>query len=170
MTDYYPNIVPYFLMDGEKYDDPFNLLLDVILSGSSDVNTAFVNLAAEVQKNGASSTAFTQMNALQSLLRTVKTADGQTLDTWLLERFRGACEFGSLQHDRLRVIRVFVHGQLEPVRFVLGHDCGHFDVHDEHPFFVPSSRGTISCRRSCSGGLRRLVDGSCSGIAFSMWP
>jgi hypothetical protein len=81
VTDYYPNIVPYFLMDGEKYDDPFTLLLDVILSGSSEVNTAFVNLAAEVQKNGASSTAFTQMNELQSLLRTVKTADGQTLDT-----------------------------------------------------------------------------------------
>ena len=81
VTDYYPNIVPYFLMDGEKYDDPFTLLLDVILSGSSEVNIAFVSLAAEVQKNGASSAAFTQMNALQSLLRTVTTADGQTLDT-----------------------------------------------------------------------------------------
>ena len=111
ITDYYPDIVPYFLMDGEKYDDPFNLLLDVILSGSSDVNTAFVNLAAEVQKNGASSAAFTQMNALQSLLRTVKIRRRfHSGYSWLLECFRDAGEFGSVQHDRLRVIRVFVHG------------------------------------------------------------
>jgi len=45
------------------------------------VNTAFENVSAEIQKNGATPAVFTQMSALQALLRVTTTPDGQTLDT-----------------------------------------------------------------------------------------
>jgi monoamine oxidase len=81
LPDYYPGVVPYFLEDKEKWTDPFQLQLNVLLGLDKQLADAFAVLASEVQQSGASPKAFTQINALQNLLRTTVTPDGQTLNT-----------------------------------------------------------------------------------------
>jgi len=78
-TRYYPDIVPYFLRDSEKWTDPFQLLMNVVLAFSTDLRDGFEAVSKEISAHGASATAFSQLNALQTLLRSTPGPGGELL-------------------------------------------------------------------------------------------